>query len=85
MKDIIITDNEGLTFDRYLVYTHPNKEKTMYHECYSMSHNPLWPRGVNLWAGQLPAPDPKSEEKQIPFEELPPQVREAIRIRLTYG
>jgi len=83
MKDIIVTDNEGLTFDRYLVYTHPNQEKTMYHECYSMSHNPLWPRGVDQWIGSMRPPGPK--EKQIPFEELPPQVREAIRIRITYG
>lgn len=82
MEDIVITDNGGATFDRYLVYTNPNQRGTVYHECYTMSPDPLWPRGVNMWAGELPAPD--GSEPQVPLEELPCNVKTAIQRRLTH-
>jgi len=68
-----VWDNGGMSFDRYTVRVR--------NDYYSMSHNPISPRGFNQYIGAYPEINEHSLGKSLTeyqYRALPLAVREAI-------
>ncbi len=71
-----IYDNQGRTIDRYTVILDG--------EVYTMSSSPLSPEGVNMYWGAEGEVEVDLGQL-LPLEDLPKEVREAIRQRQSWG
>lgn len=75
-KEVVVYDEESNNFqDRYTV--------VIGNDVYSMSDNAHRPDGVNMWVGttdEIPLGDHLGKKKM--FDELPDNIKEAIRIRM---
>jgi len=75
MTQIKVYDNNGVSFDRYLIFID--------NEAYTMSRNALSPQGVNQYLGKKHEIVIPKEDKLMSFNSLPNDVKEAIQQRIS--
>jgi hypothetical protein len=73
MKNVQVYDNDDKTFDRYSVM--------FGNDLVGMSHNPLSPQGLNQYGGTVTG-DLSPLGKELDWEDVPEEIKDAIRIRL---
>jgi hypothetical protein len=88
MKILSIFDNEGASFDRYVVVfdTHiisPITGKTFY-DYLGMSINPGNPQGFSQWGSSSFSPREDNDHlgKEINFDDLPDNVQKHLKMRI---
>ena len=76
-KRITVYDTGEEWADRYTV--------VIGNDVFGMSSNALQPNGINMWYGSKDSNLAKCAGKRVKVKDLPPEVQEAIRRRVTDG